>query len=402
MRVANLPKIFLQASPVLKKIQQAGFEAYFVGGCVRDLLLGKEPHDVDIATSAYPAEIKQIFKRTIDTGIKHGTVTVLNQHRAYEITTFRTESSYQDFRRPDHVTFVRSLNNDLQRRDLTINALAMDLNGQIIDLFNGLQDLKQGIIRAVGIPHERFHEDALRMMRTVRFASQLSFTIETQTLNAITENAPLLKHIAVERIHEEWQKLLLGSYPQKGLAPLLETKLYCYCPNFAEQKAVLKQLVNLPQLKFNSVAAGWSLFGYLAQLSITEMIKLLRAWKSSNSLIKSTTAAIQATRSVMDNKLDQWQMYSLGWSALQVACENVNLLGKNCSLTAMQQQYQALPIKNVKELAVTGGSLITSLNLKPGPQIGELINNLEKAVVTGRLPNTPERLLQQAQKLVLE
>lgn len=402
MRVANLPKIFLQASPVLKKIQQAGFEAYFVGGCVRDLLLGKEPHDVDIATSAYPAEIKQIFKRTIDTGIKHGTVTVLNQHRAYEITTFRTESSYQDFRRPDHVTFVRSLNNDLQRRDLTINALAMDLNGQIIDLFNGLQDLKQGIIRAVGIPHERFHEDALRMMRTVRFASQLSFTIETQTLNAITENAPLLKHIAVERIHEEWQKLLLGSYPQKGLAPLLETKLYCYCPNFAEQKTVLKQLVNLPQLKFNSVAAGWSLFGYLAQLSITEMIKLLRAWKSSNSLIKSTTAAIQATRSVMDNKLDQWQMYSLGWSALQVACENVNLLGKNCSLAAMQQQYQALPIKNVKELAVTGGSLITSLNLKPGPQIGELINNLEKAVVTGRLPNTPERLLQQAQKLVLE
>lgn len=402
MKVANLPKIFLQASPVLKKIQQAGFEAYFVGGCVRDLLLGKEPHDVDIATSAYPAEIKQIFKRTIDTGIKHGTVTVLNQHRAYEITTFRTESSYQDFRRPDHVTFVRSLNNDLQRRDLTINALAMDLNGQIIDLFNGLQDLKQGIIRAVGIPHERFHEDALRMMRTVRFASQLSFTIETQTLNAITENAPLLKHIAVERIHEEWQKLLLGSYPQKGLAPLLETKLYCYCPNFAEQKTVLKQLVNLPQLKFNSVAAGWSLFGYLAQLSITEMIKLLRAWKSSNSLIKSTTAAIQATRSVMDNKLDQWQMYSLGWSALQVACENVNLLGKNCSLAAMQQQYQALPIKNVKELAVTGGSLITSLNLKPGPQIGELINNLEKAVVTGRLPNTPERLLQQAQKLVLE
>ncbi|MFT8393875.1 MAG: CCA tRNA nucleotidyltransferase [Liquorilactobacillus ghanensis] len=402
MRVANLPKIFLQASPVLKKIQQAGFEAYFVGGCVRDLLLGKEPHDVDIATSAYPAEIKQIFKRTIDTGIKHGTVTVLNQHRAYEITTFRTESSYQDFRRPDHVTFVRSLNNDLQRRDLTINALAMDLNGQIIDLFNGLQDLKQGIIRAVGIPHERFHEDALRMMRTVRFASQLSFTIETQTLNAITENAPLLKHIAVERIHEEWQKLLLGSYPQKGLAPLLETKLYCYCPNFAEQKAVLKQLVNLPQLKFNSVAAGWSLFGYLAQLSITEMIKLLRAWKSSNSLIKSTTAAIQATRSVMDNKLDQWQMYSLGWTALQVACENVNLLGKNCSLTAMQQQYQTLPIKNVKELAVTGGSLITSLNLKPGPQIGELINNLEKAVVTGRLPNTSERLLQQAQKLVLE
>lgn len=402
MKVANLPKIFLQASPVLKKIQQAGFEAYFVGGCVRDLLLGKEPHDVDIATSAYPAEIKQIFKRTIDTGIKHGTVTVLNQHRAYEITTFRTESSYQDFRRPDHVTFVRSLNNDLQRRDLTINALAMDLNGQIIDLFNGLQDLKQGIIRAVGIPHERFHEDALRMMRTVRFASQLSFTIETQTLNAITENAPLLKHIAVERIHEEWQKLLLGSYPQKGLAPLLETKLYCYCPNFAEQKTVLKQLVNLPQLKFNSVAAGWSLFGYLAQLSITEMIKLLRAWKSSNSLIKSTTAAIQATRSVMDNKLDQWQMYSLGWPALQVACENVNLLGKNCSLAAMQQQYQALPIKNVKELAVTGGSLITSLNLKPGPQIGELINNLEKAVVTGRLPNTPERLLQQAQKLVLE
>lgn len=400
MKITDLPEIFLQAMPILKKIKQAGFEAYFVGGCVRDLLLGKKPHDVDIATSAYPAEIKQIFKRTIDTGIKHGTVTVLQQKQAYEVTTFRTESGYQDFRRPDHVTFVRSLSYDLQRRDLTINALAMDLNGQVIDLFDGVRDLQKGIIRAVGVPHERFHEDALRMMRTVRFASQLSFVIEQQTLKAIAENAALLKHIAVERIHEEWQKLLLGSYPQKGLRPLVVTELYRYCPGFNGQSAVLQKMIDLPQLKFNSVAAGWSLFGYLAQLTTSEMTELLRAWKSSNDLIKSVIAAMQATKLLENSALDEWQMYSLGWTAIRMACENANLLGEKISVIEMQQKYQKLPINNIKELAINGGTLITELNLTPGPQVGQLLANLEKAVVVGHLSNTKEDLLQQARIII--
>ncbi|MBW4947593.1 CCA tRNA nucleotidyltransferase, partial [Klebsiella pneumoniae] len=139
----------------------------------RDNLLGLPIHDVDIATSAYPAEIKQIFKRTVDTGIQHGTVMILDHGNGYEVTTFRTETGYQDFRRPDSVTFVRSLEEDLKRRDFTINALAMRADGEIIDLFDGIADLKAHKIRAVGVADERFHEDALRMMRAVRFESQL-------------------------------------------------------------------------------------------------------------------------------------------------------------------------------------------------------------------------------------
>lgn len=156
MKIENLPKIFMQAMPVLKKLEDAGFEAYFVGGSVRDLLLNRHIHDVDIATSAYPEEVKELFEKTIDTGIKHGTVTVLFNRESYEITTFRTESGYQDYRRPDHVTFVQNLDEDLKRRDFTINALAMNTDGEVIDLFNGLEDLKKRVIRAVEIPRRAF------------------------------------------------------------------------------------------------------------------------------------------------------------------------------------------------------------------------------------------------------
>lgn len=195
MQIKQLPEDFKQALPVLEEIEQAGFEAYFVGGSVRDHILGLPIHDVDIATSAYPEEIKKIFKRTIDTGIQHGTVTVLLNDSSYEITTFRTESGYQDYRRPDKVTFVRSLADDLKRRDFTINALAVDLNGNVIDKFDGLQDLDKKIIRAVGRAEARFHEDALRMMRAVRFQAQLDFQIEVQTAQAIADNAPFFDNI---------------------------------------------------------------------------------------------------------------------------------------------------------------------------------------------------------------
>ncbi len=143
MKINNLPEVFLKAQPVLQALEDAGFEAYFVGGCVRDLLLDRHIHDVDIATSAYPEEVKKTFAKSIDTGIQHGTVTVLYGGEAYEITTFRTESGYQDFRRPDKVTFVQNLEEDLKRRDFTINTLAMNLSGEIVDLFDGLGDLQK-------------------------------------------------------------------------------------------------------------------------------------------------------------------------------------------------------------------------------------------------------------------
>lgn len=262
MIIKKLPQEFEQARPVMQQIEAAGFEAYFVGGSVRDTILNKPIHDVDIATSAYPEEIKQIFHRTVDTGIEHGTVMILDHGKGYETTTFRTESGYQDFRRPDEVTFVRSLQEDLQRRDFTINALAMKEDGTVIDLFNGLKDLKAGMIRAVGTPQERFHEDALRMMRAIRFASQLDFKIEKKTLAGIQENAALLSKIAVERTRVELEKLLLGENPVNGISALIETNLYEYCPMLAHFKSGLTQLLALNDWHLSSETEAWSLLSY--------------------------------------------------------------------------------------------------------------------------------------------
>ena len=190
---------FQTAIPVIKKLEDAGYEAYFVGGSVRDFLLKRMINDVDIATSATPDEVKKIFPKTVDIGIEHGTVLVLVNNGAYEITTFRTESEYEDYRRPKEVTFIRNLKDDLQRRDFTMNAIAMDKNRKLIDPFNGHLAIQNKIIQTVGSPSDRFQEDALRMMRAVRFVSQLSFQIEAGTVTALASLVHLLDKIAVER-----------------------------------------------------------------------------------------------------------------------------------------------------------------------------------------------------------
>src|SRR3954463_2172771 len=202
--------IFLKAIPLLEKVEKAGFEAYFVGGCVRDFILGKKIADVDIATSATPLEIKEIFLKTIDVGIEHGTVIVLWEKDTYELTTFRSDGEYTDFRRPSDVKFIRSLEEDLKRRDFTMNSMAMDKKGQIIDPFNGQEAIKNKMIETVGSAIIRFHEDALRMMRAVRFVSQLSFSIELNTSMALKEHASLLEKVSIERKTVEFEKLLNG------------------------------------------------------------------------------------------------------------------------------------------------------------------------------------------------
>lgn len=212
MRLEKMPSEFQEALPVLEKIKEAGFEAYFVGGSVRDALLNRPIHDVDIASSAYPEEIKTIFPRTVDVGIEHGTVLVLEGQGEYEITTFRTEDVYVDYRRPSQVSFVRSLEEDLKRRDFTINALALNQEGEIVDLFNGLADMKNRTLRAVGVASERFNEDALRIMRGFRFQAGLDFDLEELTFQAMADCAPLLEKISVERIFIEFDKLLMAPF----------------------------------------------------------------------------------------------------------------------------------------------------------------------------------------------
>ena len=201
------------AKAIIERLQLAGFEAYIVGGAVRDLVMGKTPHDYDITTSAKPAEIKSVFKRTIDTGIAHGTVTVVENGVGYEVTTFRTESGYADSRHPDSIDFVANIEEDLTRRDFTINAMCYnDLSG-IIDRHGGQEDLKARLIRTVGNPERRFTEDALRMLRAVRFSAVLGFEIEEETANAIKKCAALIRKVSSERILGELNKILLSANP---------------------------------------------------------------------------------------------------------------------------------------------------------------------------------------------
>ena len=213
---------------ILKTLEDAGFAACFVGGCVRDTLLGRSVHDWDITTSALPEEIMALFPRCIPTGIKHGTVTVLLRGESFEVTTFRRDGAYHDGRHPDGVVFVPNLTEDLARRDFTINAMAMHLDGRITDCFDGKADLKRGIIRCVGDPERRFREDALRMLRAWRFSAQLGFQIEDDTARAIRENAGLCRLLSRERVCAEAEKTLLSPRPET-LSVMLREGLLAAC-----------------------------------------------------------------------------------------------------------------------------------------------------------------------------
>lgn len=196
---------------IISELKKAGFEGYAVGGCVRDSLLGRIPGDWDITTSALPNDIKAVFRRTVDTGIEHGTVTVLLNDSSYEVTTYRIDGEYKDGRHPESVQFTEQIGEDLKRRDFTINAMAYNDEDGLIDLFNGREDIKRGVIRCVGNADARFDEDALRILRAVRFAAQLDFDIDADTRNAISSHAPNLHAVSKERILVEISKLICSA-----------------------------------------------------------------------------------------------------------------------------------------------------------------------------------------------
>ncbi|MBQ1526676.1 MAG: CCA tRNA nucleotidyltransferase [Lachnospiraceae bacterium] len=202
---------------IISELEKKGFEAWAVGGCIRDSVLNRKPGDWDITTNAKPAEVKSIFKRTVDTGIQHGTVTVLIKDKSFEVTTYRLDGKYEDSRHPSEVTFTADLVEDLKRRDFTINAMAYNSRAGLVDAFGGVEDIKKRLIRAVGSPGERFKEDALRIMRAVRFSASLDFDIEEKTFEAIKKETGNLKKISAERIREELVKLIASSHPEKLL-----------------------------------------------------------------------------------------------------------------------------------------------------------------------------------------
>ncbi|WP_295747643.1 CCA tRNA nucleotidyltransferase [uncultured Limosilactobacillus sp.] len=393
MVIKQLPAIFEPARPVLQRIEDAGYQAYFVGGCVRDTILGDHIHDIDIATSAYPSEIKSLFKKTVDTGIQHGTVMVLDHDTGYEITTFRTESGYQDFRRPDNVTFVRSLADDLKRRDFTINALALRENGEVIDLFNGLTDLKKHLIRAVGKADQRFHEDALRMMRAVRFASKLNFEIEAATLHGIADNAQLLSKIAVERIQVEMEKLLLGQNPPVGLAAMVQTGLYRYCPSLSSAKAALTQLALMNNWQLSNATQAWGTLAVALGLDSHSSRAFLKKWKLSNQLIENVQTSLPAVFAIKARSVSADILYHCGREGLVNANQIAAVFGWALPMTDLLARYQQLPIKNIKELAITGGGLIRKGLMTPGPELGKMLKWVEKAVVNQEVDNRPEEII---------
>lgn len=211
MKTINLPEAVHE---IIRALNRAGFEAYIVGGCVRDSLLGREPKDWDITTSARPEDVKALFPYTFDTGIKHGTITVRRSGESYEVTTYRVDGNYSDHRRPDQVAFSSSLKEDLLRRDFTINAMAYHPETGLVDLYQGLRDLEQGVVRCVGNAADRFQEDALRMLRAVRFSAQLGFSIDPVTYRAIGLLKDLIRHVSWERIRDEMTKILISEHPE--------------------------------------------------------------------------------------------------------------------------------------------------------------------------------------------
>ncbi len=400
MKIATLPEEFQAALPILETIEAAGYEAYFVGGSVRDTLLNKPIHDVDIATSAFPAEVKALFEKTVDTGIEHGTVMILDHGQGYETTTFRTESDYTDFRRPDEVTFVRSLKEDLKRRDFTVNALALTHTGEVIDLFDGISDLENHVLRAVGKAEERFHEDALRMMRAVRFAAQLDFKIENNTQQAIQDNAALLANISIERTNVEFTKLMQGRAATYGMLELLKNRLNLYMPGLENADIDLIGMAELLKVaQPTDDTQAWGLLVFELGLTPEDAGSFLRKWKHSNELIKTIQTSTALLNVLRLGEASDWELYMTG-SALPTAIAVANLSELQLDTDELAARYDQLSIHARHELALTGSDLMTNLDVKPGPILGKILNQLEHEVVENKVANLKPALLYRAVEMM--
>ncbi|MYL48489.1 CCA tRNA nucleotidyltransferase [Halobacillus litoralis] len=385
--MSNL-EVFKPAFEVIQKIEEAGGEAYIVGGAVRDYLSGRPVNDIDIATSETPEQIQEIFEKVIPVGIEHGTVIVRHRSISYEVTTYRVEEGYEDYRHPDEVTFVRDINLDLARRDFTINAIAMSRSGKLIDPYNGHDAIRNQSIEAVGMPEERFEEDPLRMMRAVRFASQLSFQIEKKTEEALNQLSHLLEHISVERVAVETEKIFRGPDYALGVELLHTTGLKNHLP-------ILKDLdihKNVPE----SSLYGWHeiIAYYVSQYPQISAEDFMKLWKLSKDTKKKTEQLLLAyKRYKKDKKVNAWLVYQLDEelfpsfsrlsSALDSEEEDLN--------EALTRRKQQLPIQEKKELSFQASDLLQLLSdLPKGPWISEWMSKIEHHVVTGKIENDYE------------
>ena len=424
---------------IIDRIEAAGYEAYAVGGCIRDSVIGRVPDDWDITSSASPWQVKALFKRTIDTGIRHGTVTVMLEKEGFEVTTYRIDGEYEDGRRPKEVTFTSSLEEDLKRRDFTVNAMAYNSQKGLVDLFGGAEDIQKGVIRCVGNPEERFQEDALRMMRAVRFSAQLGYSIETGTAAAVRKMAGNLQKISAERIRTELVKLLVSPHPEdmrvcyetgitKTVLPEFDQCMETvqnnphHCYTVGEhilhsmrqvrgektlRLAMLLHDMGKPQTKTTDEKGVDHFHGH-AQVSAKLAKGILRRLKFDNDTIDVVERLVffhdyeipPTPRGV------RHAIYKTGEDIFPLLIEvkradvagqsNYQREEKEEKLKEVEEIYREVQKKqncvSLRTLAVTGKDLIQA-GMKPGKEMGEVLHKLLEAVLEDPEKNTREELM---------
>lgn len=430
-----------KASHIISVLTEAGFEAYVVGGCVRDAILGRDAADWDITTNALPSQVKALFPRTLDTGLQHGTVTVMQGKEGFEVTTYRIDGEYLDGRHPDRVTFTPSLLEDLKRRDFTVNAMAYNEKEGLVDAFGGLEDLKRRRIRCVGDPRERFTEDALRILRAVRFSAQLDFTIEEKTRAALSEFAPRLLKVSAERIQTELVKLLTSSHPEvfrvvweTGISAVILPEFdacmdtpqnnphHCWSvgehtlralpfvePDKVLRLAVLLHDIGKPPVRTTDERGVDHFYGH-AQKGAEMAGSILRRLKFDNDTRKRVARLVQVhddlqiaaaqrsvRRAVYRIGADLFPDY-LKVRRADIMAQNPDVRQEKLNeLARIEEMYQkileAQQCLSLKDLAVTGRDLIEA-GMQPGPELGRTLNQLLELVIEHPEYNTKESLLE--------
>ncbi|ANY68903.1 hypothetical protein BBD42_22290 [Paenibacillus sp. BIHB 4019] len=417
-RCTSIPQAMREALPILATLNGHGHEAVFVGGCVRDTVMGLALKDVDIATSATPEQVVALFAYCIPTGLQHGTVTVMQDGTGYEVTTYRKESVYEKHRRPESVAFISELKEDLLRRDLTINAMAMHLSGDYYDPYGGMSDIQSKQIRCVGDAEARFQEDALRMLRALRFASQFSFRIVYRTWRALLKHRELLRYVAMERVQAELDKMIGGPAPHYAAALLAGSGLLAYTLEpLPAARALLAVAAKSGRIQLDYLTALDSVdiryAALMTQPSVTpqEAKATLQALRMSGSRSGVIMAIVSLYHDMVVNRSPNEEKLRISWIEAvlrygQVAAASwlhiAEATGREhafwSDVPRMKLWLSRMEISSLKELAINGNQLAAYWDRKPGAWMGEMLKRLLLLVALGDLSNSQEQLLKQVDR----
>jgi tRNA nucleotidyltransferase (CCA-adding enzyme) len=388
--VISMNRSHILGKKILKKLIESGYEAYFVGGFVRDMLIDRVSSDIDITTNALPEEVERLFEKTIPTGKKYGTITVIIEDLSFEVTTYRIDQEYINYRKPKNVIYSNNLKEDLKRRDFTINALAMDIHDQVIDLFSGKEDLKNKVIRAIGDPDERFNEDALRIIRALRFVSKFNFSIENETLTSMKNNILKIKHLPNERVTQELEELFLNPY-QKSATLYMETIEFSSV--FSEFDKSLK-IYNKSEIKLNFLEF-MALSIYLDDSDIPEY------WRFSNKDKLYVYKLSHLLKATTNSRFNASLLYKLGLDLSLSANKIKQVIKKEDNQEELIKSiYNNLPITKREQLQINGNDILNAKKINNEEIIGEIIEELEFQVINKLIDNEKETLLQYAKNLM--